>query len=66
MAPLRGVITEVLVSDGVRVKKGQVILKFLSMKMENEIVSTRTCTVKKVHVRTDKTVDKGDLLVEIE
>jgi biotin carboxyl carrier protein len=63
-APLRGVITEVLVKTGARVKKGQVFLKLLSMKMETELTASRSCVVKKVHAKKDQVVDKGDLLVE--
>ncbi len=63
VAPLPGVVTAVNVKPGDEVKKGQVLVKLIAMKMENEILSPKDGTVKEVRVKMDKNVNKGEVVV---
>ncbi|MBO7247755.1 MAG: biotin/lipoyl-binding protein [Bacteroidaceae bacterium] len=65
-APLPGTITNVLVSAGQSVKRGDVLLTMEAMKMENNIQADRDCTVKAVLVQKGQSVLQGDALVDVE
>jgi biotin carboxyl carrier protein len=65
-APMPGKIVDVLVEEGAKVSEGEALLILEAMKMQNEISSTVTGTVKKVFVRQNDIVNKEDVLVEIE
>lgn len=66
VAPLPGTITNVLVSAGQSVKRGDVLLTMEAMKMENNIQADRDCTVKAVLVQKGQSVLQGDALVDVE
>jgi Pyruvate/oxaloacetate carboxyltransferase len=65
-APMPGNILKILVKPGDRVQKGQDLLILEAMKMENNIMSEYTGTVKQWFVEEDSIVAAGAKLVEIE
>lgn len=64
--PMPGKIVSVAVNEGEEVKAGQVLLILEAMKMQNEIASPTTGTVKKIHVKPGQNVEAKDVLVELE
>jgi len=64
-APMPGTIVNIMVSNGDRVKKGQVIAILEAMKMENEIMASSDGTVKSVDVSKGASVSAGDALITI-
>ena len=64
-APMPGLIVKIHVQPGDLVEKGQVLLNFEAMKMENQLKSPQAGTVKEVKVSPGDKVDKGQFLVEI-
>ena len=64
-APMPGNILKVNVAPGQAVKAGTVLLVLEAMKMENEIMAPRDCTVTQVLVSKGSTVDTGAPLVVI-
>ncbi|MBN2274526.1 MAG: acetyl-CoA carboxylase biotin carboxyl carrier protein subunit [Bacteroidales bacterium] len=65
-APMPGKIIELLVEENVTVKEGEAILILEAMKMQNEITTHVSGTVKKISVRSGDTVAKDQVMVEIE
>jgi biotin carboxyl carrier protein len=65
-APMPGLITKVLLTDGIHVNAGDGILIVEAMKMENEIKAPRTGVIKKIFVKEKQTVEKNDNLFTIE
>ena len=62
-APMPGNILKVNVTPGQTVKEGDVLVVLEAMKMENEILAPKACTVKQVLVSKGSTVDTGATLV---
>ena len=62
-APMPGTILKVNVTPGQAVKEGDVLVVLEAMKMENEILAPKACTVKQVLVSKGSTVDTGATLV---
>ena len=62
-APMPGNILKVNVTAGQAVKEGDVLVVLEAMKMENEILAPKACTVKQVLVCKGATVDTGATLV---
>lgn len=65
-APMPGKIVDVLVEPGAEVKVGEALIILEAMKMQNEILATINGVVSKVLVKTNDTVNKDDILVEID
>jgi len=65
-APMPGKIVEIDVKAGDTLKKGQKILVYEAMKMENDIEAERDCTVKRVFVNPGDNVMGDTVLVEFE
>jgi biotin carboxyl carrier protein len=65
-APMPGLIVKILATPGQSVEKGQVLLNFEAMKMENQLKAPGPGIVKHVSVQAGDKVDKGQLLVELE
>ena len=65
-AQMPGAIQKILVNVGDEVKEGDPLLILIAMKMENEITSPITGTVKEIFVEETGTVSSGDKLVIIE
>lgn len=64
-APLPGLIVAVKVEVGQQVKAGDVLLVLEAMKMENDITSPYTGTVKQILVAKGTSVSLNDVLVVI-
>lgn len=65
-APLLGKVLSIKVKTGDRVREGSVLLTIEAMKMENEILSPRDGTIKRIAVSEGQIINYGDLLVVIE
>ncbi len=65
IAPLPGLIREVLVAEGDQVKKGQKIMVLEAMKMENEINADSDGTITSLLVAKGDSVQGGDPLATI-
>lgn len=66
IAPMPGQIRSVAVSVGDAVKKGQTLLTMEAMKMEIRIQALKDGTVKSVSVVQGQTVEREQILVEVE
>lgn len=66
VAPMPGLILDILVSEGQEVKEDDQLLILEAMKMENIIASPRSGTIKKIGVKKGDAVDKKQLLIEFE
>ena len=66
IAPMPGQIRSVSVSVGDAVKKGQTLLTMEAMKMEIRIQSLRDGVVKSISVAQGQTVEREQILVEVE
>lgn len=64
-APMTGTVLSVSVSEGQQVKKGQLLLVFEAMKMENEVFAPCGGTVTRVAVSKGTALEAGTLLVSI-
>ncbi|NJY62237.1 acetyl-CoA carboxylase biotin carboxyl carrier protein subunit [Salinimicrobium sp. CDJ15-81-2] len=65
-APMPGLILDVLVEEGQKVKEGDYLLVLEAMKMENTLTAPRDGVVKSVSVKKGETVDKSQLLIEMD
>lgn len=66
IAPMPGQVRAVNVSEGDAVTKGQTLLVLEAMKMEIRIHAPQDGTVKKLFVQQGQTVEREQMLVEIE
>ncbi|MCK9301652.1 MAG: biotin/lipoyl-binding protein [Bacteroidales bacterium] len=64
-APLPGNILNILVREGDSVTKGQKLLVYEAMKMENDVLAEGNGTVTKIHVKVGDSVLQGAMLIEI-
>ncbi|MBN3036345.1 MAG: biotin/lipoyl-binding protein [Bacteroidales bacterium] len=64
-SPLPGTVMQVLVKSGDNVKKGQKLLVYEAMKMENSILAERDGQITAVRVQPGDNVLEGDVLVEM-
>jgi biotin carboxyl carrier protein len=65
-APMPGIIIDLEVKQGDKVKEGDSILILEAMKMENSIKCPKDGIVKSVHTQKGDAVEKGRLLIELE
>ncbi len=65
-APMPGVIDKINVKKGDEVKKGDVLLSMIAMKMEYVIRAGKNGIVDNVHCTTGQNVKKGSKLVTVE
>ena len=65
-APMPGQVRVVNVNEGDSVKKGQTLLLLEAMKMEIRVQAPRDGIVKKLSVKPGQTVEREQLLIEIE
>ena len=65
-APMGGRVIEIAVKPGDAVKRGQKLLVYEAMKMENDIEADTNGVVKRIFVAPDQVVATNDLLIEFE
>ena len=65
-APMPGVVASVTVTQGQKVKAGDLLLTIEAMKMETGIRAERDGAVKAIYVQPTAQIDAKDLLVELE
>jgi glutaconyl-CoA/methylmalonyl-CoA decarboxylase subunit gamma len=65
-APLPGIIFDIKVNKGDKVKEGQQLIKLIAMKIENDITATKSGTIKEIKVKKNAKVNKDDILAIIE
>ena len=65
-APMPGLIYEMKVQVGDEVKKGDILLILVAMKMENAIKAAGDGKVKAIKVKTGETVEKNHIIIEFE
>lgn len=65
-APMGGRIVEINVKPGDAVKKGQVVMVYEAMKMENDLEAPKDTVIKRIFVAPDQVVGTDDLLIEFE
>ncbi|MEM1216899.1 MAG: biotin/lipoyl-containing protein, partial [Bacteroidota bacterium] len=66
LAPMPGLILDVLVAAGQAVEKGTPLVILEAMKMENVLKAAGPGTVKAIAVQQGAAVDKKQLLIEME
>ena len=64
-APMPGLILKVNVSEGQKVKEGDILVILEAMKMENTLTSPNEGIIKSISVEKGKTVEKGEVLIEL-
>ncbi|MDW8015451.1 MAG: biotin carboxylase N-terminal domain-containing protein [Bacteroidia bacterium] len=65
-APMPGQITKVFVKEGESVQQGQLLLVFISMKMENRIEAAEAGVVEAIYVKEGDSVEAGAQLIQIQ
>ncbi|SHJ15266.1 Biotin-requiring enzyme [Arenibacter nanhaiticus] len=65
-APMPGLIIDIMVNEGQEISKGTPLLVLSAMKMENIITSTGEGIVKTISVHKNETVEKGQIIIEID
>ena len=65
-APMPGLVVGIPLELGAKVTHGQTVVILEAMKMENDLTSPITGTLKEVRVRKGQTVDQGEVLAVIE
>jgi biotin carboxyl carrier protein len=66
VSSLSGVIINIFVKEGEKVKSGKKFLTLSAMKMENEIVAENDCKIKKILVKENQQVKEGEVLIILE
>lgn len=66
VAPMPGLIVDILTKPGAQVHAGDALLVLEAMKMENTLSASRDGIVKSISVKKSDTVDKGMVLIEFE
>ncbi|HUY77558.1 MAG TPA: biotin/lipoyl-containing protein [Ktedonobacterales bacterium] len=64
-APMPGLVSQVMVTEGATVERGQTIVVLEAMKMENDLTTPRGGIVKRASVSKGQTVNQGDTLAVI-
>ncbi len=65
MAPIPGLILDIIVKAGDRVEAGDTVAIMEAMKMENNLVTNAAGTVKEINVQKGEQVNTGDLIMII-
>ena len=65
-APMPGKILDIMVEENSEIRQGDPVVILEAMKMQNEILSNVSGRVKKINIRTNDSVMKDDVMLEIE
>jgi biotin carboxyl carrier protein len=65
MAPMPGLVANVLAPVGQAVERGQTVVVLEAMKMENDLAAPRSGVVRAIHVVKGQTVNQGDVLAVV-
>lgn len=65
LSPIQGNVINVLVKEGQKVKKGDVLLLIEAMKLENEVNAPNDCEIVEVLVNKGQTVITNQVLIKI-
>ncbi len=65
-APMPGKILDIMVEENSEIKQGEAVIILEAMKMQNEILSHVTGKVRKINIKTNDSVMKDDVMLEIE
>ncbi len=65
-APMPGLVLDILVKEGDKINKGDTLIVLEAMKMENALKAVADATVKKISIKKGTTVDKNQVLVQLE
>jgi len=65
-APMPGMVVSILVEEGQKIEKGQVMLILESMKMQNELKSPRAGTVGRLRVKAGESVEQKQTLLSVQ
>lgn len=65
-APMPGLILDVFVQEGEKVKAGDYLLVLEAMKMENSLTAARDGVIKKIHTPKGMSVEKNQVLIEMD
>ena len=65
-APMPGMVLQVMVENGQKIKKGDAIVVLEAMKMENILKSPTDGTIKKIHVNMGDKVEKNQVMVNLD
>ena len=60
-----GTVSEINVKEGDKVKKGDLLMVFRAMKMNNKILSPIDGVVKKINVEKGQNLPKNHIMVEV-
>ena len=64
LAPIAGLVLNIMVEEGEEVKAGQDLMVIEAMKMENVIHAERDVTIKEIHVNENESVQADQLMIE--
>jgi biotin carboxyl carrier protein len=65
-APMPGLVLDILVHEGEKINKGGTLIVLEAMKMENALKAIADATVKKISVKKGTTVEKNQVLIQLE
>ncbi len=65
-APMPGLVLDILVQEGDKITKGDTLIVLEAMKMENGLKAIADATVKKISVKKGNTVEKNQVLIQLE
>lgn len=65
-APMPGLIIDVMVKEGQEISEGTPLIILSAMKMENILLAQADGIIKSINVKNEDTVDKGQIIIEIE
>jgi geranyl-CoA carboxylase alpha subunit len=60
-----GLIVAVMVDEGMKIEKGQVLIVLESMKMQNELKSPRAGTITRIKVKPGERVEQKATLLSV-
>ena len=65
VAPLPGMIIQILVKEGEKISANQIVMKMEAMKMENDIKSDKDGIIEKIHVNQGDAVLENTVLISL-